>query len=532
MMTLGIFCAVLAVVAAGKPSAAQEEPRLSMEKVGPGEVGPLSPAQQRAISQGYLVPDQGAYERAKAAANENAGRISGGESQAAPAAEPQVFRSWRGIRDTRLSPSDSTGAIGPGRYMELVNSQFAIYNRTENVPLSTGTLNELAGLPSDAFVFDPQVMWDPTTRRFYYVSDAIFSSGDTRLALGFSKTANPASPADFCQYNIKTGPRFPDYPKLGDSGGLLLVGVNSFDITTETYLGSDLISITKPPPGNECPAPDEFTLDREFDLQGADGDRAWTPVPANQTDTAPPGYVVAVALEDDTPTVGGNLLSLYKVNENADGTMTVGDARGLTVPTYSVLASAPQPDSPISLDSLDGRNTQAVMAQDPDPGKFALWTQHTVFGGSGAEVRWYEIDPARVSLLQAGKLSKSDGTFFFNAAISPDRQVNGSTRRFGDNAFIGYNTSSESSTVDIQVVSKQGDDPISDPRVVKTSPTSLEEFNCTPTCRWGDYSSATPDPNVPPLARQGSVWFSNQWVQEPGDEDSAGWGSWNWAAKP
>lgn len=97
---------------------------------------------------------------------------------------------------------------------------------------------------------------------------------------------------------------------------------------------------------------------------------------------------------------------------------------------------------------------------------------------------------------------------------------------------LSYNTSSESSTVDIQVVSKQGDDPISDPRVIKTSPTSLEEFNCTPTCRWGDYSSATPDPNVPPLARQGSVWFSNQWVQEPGDEDSAGWGSWNWAAKP
>ena len=77
-------------------------------------------------------------------------------------------------------------------------------------------------------MFDPQIIWDPTTRRFYYVADDVYSAIDNRLAFGFSKTASPSSAADFCKYVIKFGPRFPDYPKLGDTEDLLLIGANTF----------------------------------------------------------------------------------------------------------------------------------------------------------------------------------------------------------------------------------------------------------------------------------------------------------------
>jgi hypothetical protein len=39
---------------------------------------------------------------------------------------PQKLRSWEGIRDPNVGPSDSTGAVGTSRYVELVNSKFAI----------------------------------------------------------------------------------------------------------------------------------------------------------------------------------------------------------------------------------------------------------------------------------------------------------------------------------------------------------------------------------------------------------------------
>src|SRR5215218_5447621 len=87
--------------------------QLRVEKPGSGNPGPLSPTQKLAMKQGYLVPDQDAYERAKAAAQRLAG--GGGKTTyaAAQGAVPETFRSWEGIRNRKGgTPSDSTGAIG------------------------------------------------------------------------------------------------------------------------------------------------------------------------------------------------------------------------------------------------------------------------------------------------------------------------------------------------------------------------------------------------------------------------------------
>ena len=109
-------------------------------------------------------------------------------------------------------------------------------HRTSNPPIGTGTLNELAGEPpppppGERRDFDPQIIWDPTTSRFYYVADDVISATDNRLAFGFSKTASPSSAADFCKYTLRFGSRFPDYPKLGDTEDLLLIGVNTLPET-------------------------------------------------------------------------------------------------------------------------------------------------------------------------------------------------------------------------------------------------------------------------------------------------------------
>ena len=63
------------------------------------------------------------------------------------------------------APSDATGAIGPTRYIQLVNSNVRIYKRNKAV-VATGTLNELADNAAQVNSFDPQIIWDAQTKRF------------------------------------------------------------------------------------------------------------------------------------------------------------------------------------------------------------------------------------------------------------------------------------------------------------------------------------------------------------------------------
>ena len=213
---LAVAVLILAQPTSAQPGGSQDAPKVVTAGQG-GERGPLSPVQQTAISEGYVPTNPQAYERAKAKAAEKAKQRSAEEPSVPESNAPASSRSWEGVFDTAVGPSDSTGAIGPTRYIELVNRKFAIYNRTSNTPISSGSLGSLVG--SIANVFDPQVIWDPSTKRFYYVADNVFSSSDNRLSIGFSKTSSPNSAADFCKYEIRFGSRFPDYPKLGDFGG-------------------------------------------------------------------------------------------------------------------------------------------------------------------------------------------------------------------------------------------------------------------------------------------------------------------------
>ena len=202
---------------------------------------------------GYLVPNRAAHERAKARAAKQirAGLCPVGCDR--PTRPGSKTRNFAGISGSTSSPSDSTGAVGTTRYMELVNSRFALYSRT-NALLGQGTLHSLIGANAADNVFDPQVIWDPTTSRFYYASDQITTGGFNLLAIGFSKTASPTTAADFCKYTIDYGTvDFPDYPKLGDTQHFWVLGVNVF---SPSFTGStSWRSPSRPPAAPARPRP-------------------------------------------------------------------------------------------------------------------------------------------------------------------------------------------------------------------------------------------------------------------------------------
>ena len=493
---------------------------------------------------GYLPLHAREFAAAKAAANARAGvtgraGTTGAAGGAVVSSYENVSPSFEGIYQSDGTPPDTTGAIGPDRYIEAVNTSYAIFSRS-GARLDTGDLSSLTGVPTGLFGYtlsDPQMMWDAKTQRFYYAAvyyDSLFFS-DNGIALGFSTTATPTGAADFCKYVLGYGSELPDYPKLGDSSDFLIFGSNNFGTFASTYDGSSFTMVNKPPAGAACPDASVFSVNGSGLLRNADGSLAATPVPANLVDDANgTGYVVANA--DLTTTPSAAFVSVYSVT-------TVGvDARGIPVPAvsgprnvsvagYAMPANAPQQDSSYLLDTLDGRFEAAVAAVDPGHGNaIGLWTAHAVFGGGGVEERWYEIDADGGSLLQSGKVS-SPSLSVWNGAVSPDRANTGASAAFGASMAMSVSTSSATSYPAIQFVTKSGTGAQSAlTNLVQASGPNID-FSCdssTP-CRWGDYSGASPDPAA---TGAGKVWLANQYNVAGGTTSSASWRTWLFGVTP
>lgn len=478
--------------------------------------------------------------------------ISGPTSPATPAlgaGDPTELTGFEGLNmlddlSTNIAPSDGTGAMGPERYVELVNRRFGIYDRSGQL-LQSGTLADLTGL-AGANLLDSEVMWDPHQGRFFYSmidTDLSFSTG--QLAFGFSRGERPDVDG-WCNYTSDFGTygtAFPDFPRLGDTQDFVLIGVNRFSNGRRRYRGSDLAWYSKPAPGPiaSCPDPATLVSGTVRNLKNPDGSLLFSPVPAKQTDPSDVGYVLGT-VNGNFAAVGTSLSLIPVRKEPATGRVKIGPLQSVGVPLpYSKPPTAPQAGTPYELETLEGRLTQAISAIDPSrgpgtEGTTAIWTQHSVAastGGLGSEVRWYEIDPATATLFQTGIVQSPD-LYVYNGAISPDRAINGASATFGSDMVLGFNTSSESADVAIQMVSKIGAEAQSGFVLVQQSPGPNIDSSCfdTPPCRWGDFAGASPDPAASPLGATGTVWLTGTYNQASVGNRRIDWRTWNWEAQP
>src|SRR5437870_2951687 len=180
------------------------------------------------LSQHGYLPLRGVetLERAKAHAASMAAALHPAAAVPTAAQAPTIGTSWQGTNDTRFTPPDANGAIGPNSYLEIVNSKIAIYTRA-GVQTTSAFLSTLTGDSNQ--LSDPTILWDPDTQRFYY---NVWDIRTTTMRWGFSKTDNPTTiPGSFCNYNTAFGyssGNAPDYSKLRQSKGFLDTGVNFY----------------------------------------------------------------------------------------------------------------------------------------------------------------------------------------------------------------------------------------------------------------------------------------------------------------
>jgi hypothetical protein len=437
--------------------------------------------------------------------------------------------------------------VGPSSFIEAVNRSVGIYARGGH-RLARARLAMLYGA-STGNISSPGIHWDPHTEAFYYTGIDV-SEGAELIFFGWSRTPSPRAIDDsaWCRYRYAdygTAHQIPDFPKLGDTRRFALVGVNVFS-EGGLYRRSDVVSFAKPAPGTtaDCPSSVPATQFRNLSAEGnwdprtrTGGVPAVAPIPVVQTDAGATGYVVAADLNGvgafgSQPGMG-SAIAMFPVTDGP-AAPSIGDPLLVPILPWYEPPPAHQKGTRVVLDTLDGRLTQAVSGVDPaHGGTLGIWTQHTIYGGGGARVRWYELGPAG-SMIQSGTISRPDRSMF-NAAIAPDRQVGPLGSSHGDAMVIGFDTSSRTQYVAIRMISKSGSEPMSRSVLVRRSPGIDNDFTCHfplgPRCSWGYYSGASPDP-VPSEGPHGRVWLANEWTNASRAAAGVDWRTEIWEAQP
>ena len=506
-----------------------------------GGDGTMSAAARQAMNRGALPAGRADVDAKKAANAASAAALAsaGPSDRSAPQVggrssgrELVVASGFLGQSDSAITPPDTTGATGRTRYIQLTNRRIGIYNRTSSVPIFQGSLNTLAAAPT-ANNFDPQIIWDGNTNKFWYAMDSVFSSADNRLAFGFSKTGSPNNASsDWCHYLLPYGARFPDYPKLGDSNLFIFIGVNNFQ---PSFVGADIVAVRKTvgtASVSTCPS---LGTRRYIDLRDQVNQLVFTPTPANGIDASSNAYTISRNLA-----LPSNSMWIHALLGGSATTFpTLQTARRVVVPSYSVPADAVQPNFPGGvaaprLDTLDARPWQAIFARNPNRGNaFSFWTQHTVPNGATTMLRFFEIRPdVNPPILLRNGTAASSGSFLFNGAISSDRRPGvGGT---GGSFVIGYSVSSTTINPRIVAGSSVNGGAVSF-SLIRDGAGPYRDFTCASsanTCRWGDYSGATPDP-LPTGGAISAVGLTNQF--SPGGAMSTGtanWRTWIFHVRP
>jgi len=417
---------------------------------------------------------------------------------------PGIFGTGLGAAGLSITPPDSTGAIGPSHYVEMVNSRIAVYDRNLALVSST-TLWAFVGNTASVPYCDPQIQWDPAANRWLFSFLYCGGSATQGFVVGWSKTSDPStlSPAGWCAFTRLSGSLLFDFMKLGHNSAYMILGGNYYanPTTSPSFASAAIAWLPLPPNGIQTCSPPQLFGTTNSPLKNGDGvSNTFTPVPVNTDSMATDGYILSAYDPSGSNAQLPGARSDVAVWHLDSAGVLHGDS-DIAVNSYDTPTSAPQQAVSTVLDTLPGMLTQAV--GDPVTG---IYTQHTVDGPfSRSKADWYEfvMSGSKLVLAQQGSIIDPNGDWVFNAAISP--------RFDGLGATITYNRSSLNTAPLIGAQTRYQSTPagqMAAGEVVMQGVGSATDFSCYapygPPCRWGDYSAATPDPVNTSL-----VWGTN-----------------------
>ena len=406
-------------------------------------------------------------------------------------------RSFHGNRYDGGNPMDPSIAAGPAHLVAMTNLHIVFYTKGGDSVGGASLSSFFTPGGSTPNVFDPRVVYDPGSGRFYAICLAVGSSPASEWELAISKTSDPTTGWWVYHVNSLLDGWGIDYPYLGFGGNAVYFAGNRratlFGWPAPMINHWNAVWVIDKGPLLSGGAAAVWPLQ---DVRGQSG--LSTPEPCARWSTPPNGF------DDMLTTV-----------EDASGQWRVL-VWGVTLPSgwpasppqlslnsYLTTEPGPVPNAP-QLGGLGLLQTNNIGS--PQSQFFLLNNHiHTVYhvpSGIGLLVRHLDTDISGWSSVTGTSDDYWDGSSFHyypSISISP----------FGDLGLV-YTRSSTSEYADaLWTVRPQDDLAFQSSQFLKLGEAYYGNSNDTATSvwRWGDYSGAAPDPVT------GGMWFLNMYAK-------------------
>jgi hypothetical protein len=421
----------------------------------------------------------------------------------------QGFSGPQGSFTVNSAPPDPNGAVGPNHFVEVVNSSFAVFNKSGTPvygPVATNTLwSGFGGLCQQDNDGDATVKYDQFADRWVIQQLAITGvTTNFYICVAVSTTSDPTG--SYYRYQFPFA-NFPDYPKLSVWPDGYYLSINQFNSSGTTYLGPWVGAMDRGSMLSGAPATiQSFTLSTSYSsLLASDVDGA-TPPP-----TGSPAYFLSLDISS---------LDFWRLHvdwSNASNawlgtSSTNSPPTQLAVTSYSTacggVSCIPQAGTRTALDALDDRLMYRVSYRNFGDHE-ALLANHSVNAGGHAGVRWYEVRGAgsTPSIFQSGTYAP-DSNYRWMGSIAMDHA--------GD-IGLGFSVSSGSINPQIHYTGRVPTDPLGmmqgDQTIINGTGSQNNRLH-----RWGDYTSMAVDPSD-----DCTFWYTNEYLSN--------YGSFNWQTR-
>ena len=403
------------------------------------------------------------------------------------------------------APPDTNGAVGPNHYVQTVNSDFAVYNKTGGLLFGPVALNTLwsgfGGLCQTDNDGDPLVLYDRAADRWVISQFAVTGAdgGATPFleCVAVSQTPDPSGAYNRYSFGYSG---FDDYPKMSVWPDAYYATFNMFNAAGTAFLGGKVCAYDRTKMLTGAAATQQcFDLGTSFGgVLPADLDGATQP-PAGS-----PNYVLALG-------ANANELAFWKFHTDwitpASSTLT-GPTALATAPFASLCPTAsrgvciPQAGTAQQLESLADRLMFRFAYRNFGDHE-SLVANHTVTAGSGSGIRWYELrNPSAPTIFQQGTYAP-DSSFRWVGSVAMDKS-----------GGIGLGTSVSSSSLHPQIHYTgrvAGDAAGTMPQGEASFIDGAGSQTGSNLARWGDYSSLSIDPTD-----DCTFWYTTEYIPSNG----------------
>ncbi len=388
---------------------------------------------------------------------------------------------FEAVQSTGWTPPDPEMAVGTDTVVVMTNGEISCFEK-DGTQLWEDEIENNFGFwgaqGADNFVFDPEVLWDPHTSRYFAMACERSDNGRSMFLLAISKDGRPETANDWWKHRIDvTGisDNDIDSPNMG-------VDANHVYLTAD-FFGPDKYLV--------------YAIEKAALLSGGmgatgfelivGGSQQSMGIPTTWDSAAPAQYII-----QSTENTNNNTVILHAVEDPTSGFSRT--TFSLPVSNYTYPAQPPQKGTSSRPFLFEPRFWSCVYRDG------SLWAVHHV-NSSRTRVRWYEIDMAgwpnsgnNPSVAQWGEIDPGNSIYTFFPSIGVDGQ---------GNAAITFARSSTSEFISMSRAVRA----VGDAQGTFRAPEVVKESNGYTTAgRWGDYSFTQADPTT-----DGVFWGHHEW---------------------